>query len=152
MLEIWTTFRDLLDFLEHGPKMSASISCARQYRKRAQEWGNLLRDVYTRDVIRIYPHILIAHGADIYETHGPLNVLANQAFESRHKYDRTLYYKHSTHGGKVSRARVPVNVHRTLLVSGYRRMKAAKVFMTDKQVEERSEKDAAVEMCQCELC
>eukprot|EP01094_Clydonella_sp_ATCC50884_P028403 TRINITY_DN850_c0_g1_i3.p4 TRINITY_DN850_c0_g1~~TRINITY_DN850_c0_g1_i3.p4 ORF type:complete len:108 (+),score=15.57 TRINITY_DN850_c0_g1_i3:1250-1573(+) len=61
-LEVWVKFRSLFDFLNHGARKDGE--CFSRSPK-------LLADRYTLAVMRIYPHILIEHAADVYERFGP---------------------------------------------------------------------------------
>ena len=141
-LQIWIQFRSLIDFLNHGTPLQVSegtctVKSVADFREKAEAWGLLLKERYTMDIIRIYPHILICHAAEVFEKYGPLASIANQAFEARHSKDRMEFSRHTPHGGRVGRTRKEVNVSKLMILNAYRKAEPAQWFKQSKKSKEK---------------
>lgn len=77
------------------------------WQERAKSWGMRFVQFFLKASARIYIHIFVYHGKDIYNLYGPLERLSQQGFEAANHHDAETFFKHTPRGGGIKR--VPIH-------------------------------------------
>lgn len=69
----------------------------------ADAWIERFLLIHDAHNFRIYVHLLLAHGKDLYQIYGPLRWVSNQGCEAANGRDVAYYHQHTAkNGGKLS--------------------------------------------------
>jgi len=101
-VDVWSTLVRLYKAVSYGPDDDDNIFD--KWDEIVEDWKEKFRKLHTKRLLRIYPHIIIDHGKDLYKEHGPLARLSQQGFEAANKRDVANFSRHTPHfGGRLPR-------------------------------------------------
>ena len=69
------------------------------WNQRALNWIQRLSNVHDKKEYRIYVHIIMQHGFDLYSLFGKLEDLSQSSFETKNSLDTATYFQHTKKGG-----------------------------------------------------
>lgn len=134
-VSLWSRLFQFLEFVDTGSCAVNDLEA--NWYTLADKWISDFKNLHQRGAMRIYEHILLAHGLDLYYRYGPLKHISNQGFEAANKRDVSYFHHHtSRNGGKIignKRQRTDATVE-SMLVAPYILTKHCRdIFTTDNQ-------------------
>ena len=96
---VWRQFRYMFEDLQDGifRNEEREVIPKDEWNSRAIVWGGSFVRVHEKGSMRIYPHMMIYHGADVVERHGPLRDLSQQGFEATNALHGNFGHHHTDH-------------------------------------------------------
>lgn len=82
-----------------GPKTAEEKEIFTNWEQEVICWKKQFTEIHRLREMRIYPHIIIDHGKQIYERHGLLSALLQQGMEHANKWDVLTWHRHTSCGG-----------------------------------------------------
>ncbi len=89
----------MMRIISYGPTKEGDSEILASWSTEVTHWKKLFASVHRTREMRIYPHIIVDHGKDVFERHGPLEKLSQQGMEHANKRDVMAWYNHTGRGG-----------------------------------------------------
>lgn len=85
--------------VSYGPKTPEENEIFLNWDSAVDEWKKDFQELHRFREMRIYPHVIVDHGKDIYERHGALTQYSQQGMEHANKRDILSWHRHTQRGG-----------------------------------------------------
>ena len=112
--KLWVQLRDMHDLVAFGfsEKSKEEEETKAEKAKKdlydhwdeiATEWLRDFSQFHFPKAVRVYVHILVSHGKDLLDLHGPLDRFCNQGFEAANGRDTNNFFNHTRRcGGRIA--------------------------------------------------
>ena len=82
-----------------GPQTEEDNQVFNNWTEEVTAWKANFSELHRLREMRVYPHIIVDHGKQIFDRHGPLSALSQQGMEHANKRDVLTWYRHTSRGG-----------------------------------------------------
>jgi len=98
---LWTTTFKMYNIISDGysDEDTEAKDIYNKWDEKAKEVLKLFLEVHDAHRCRIYMHLLLCHGRDLFDIYGPLRWLSNQGCESANGRDTKTYFSFTSKGG-----------------------------------------------------
>ena len=112
--KIWQKLACFLHIVSDGPSNADEEAMLENWDAEVEQWKADFALLHRLREMRVYPHIIMDHGQELYLRHGPMSKLSQQGMEHANKRDVHAWNKHTQRGGgrvSVCFSLIPFPIH-----------------------------------------